>query len=53
MFEVARMMTIEKEKNAEALKNEIIALLKMHKLSLSNARALFVEIIEEIEDSPL
>lgn len=53
MFEFARETIIKNENNAEPLKGEIISLLKMHKLSLSQTRALFHEIVDQIEDEPL
>jgi len=48
-----RETVLRPENNAENLGNEIIELLKIHKLSLSQTRALFHEIVTEIEDSPL
>lgn len=52
-FELARETCFKDENNAEPLENEIIALLKMHKMSLSQTRALFHKIVNEIEDTPL
>lgn len=53
MFEKDRMISIHKGVDVSKLKNEIIEILKMHKLSLSETRALFNEIIIDIEDNPL
>lgn len=53
-FESAREQTYyEKGNNAESLMNDIITLVKAHNLSLSQTRALFHEIVNRIEDTPL
>lgn len=53
-FEPAReQIYSERENNAELLMNDITALVKAHKLSLSQTRALFHEIVNRIEDTPL
>lgn len=56
MFEnyyVPRETSFTEENNAENLGKEIVSLLKMHKLSLSQTRTLFHKILIDLEDSPL
>lgn len=53
MFEPARETEFNLENNAESLIQEIIMLLKTNNLSLSQTRALFHRIVNEIEDTPL
>lgn len=53
MFEVAREKMYGKEQKVQVVKDEIINLLKQNQFSLSQARTLFHEIINNIEDEPL
>lgn len=53
MFEVARETNYKEEQNVQAIKGEIVELLKRNKFSLSQARTLFHEIINNLEDTPL
>lgn len=53
MFEAARECSCTDENNAEELHDRIIELLKEHKMSLSQTRALFHWIVNTLEDTPL
>lgn len=53
MFEVARETMYKKEQNVQAIKGEIIELLKRNNFSLSQTRTLFHEIVANLEDTPL
>lgn len=48
-----RKMCLREEQGEENLRKDIIDLLKSKCISLSQARALFDDIIKQIEDSPI
>ncbi|SEU08115.1 hypothetical protein SAMN05443270_3001 [Lacrimispora sphenoides] len=53
MFETARESVLYAEQNKDTIKEMILLMLKDRKVSLSQTRALFHEIINDIEDAPL
>lgn len=53
MLEVARETMYRKEQNVQAIKKQIVNILKRNNFSLSQTRTLFHEIVNNLEDKPL